>query len=137
MLLQKPLPYETGKMLGISEKTLAIHYDKLYAGYIKKAEEISSELMSFAKGERDLAGANQTYSPLRALKHSEAFARNGVYLHETYFESMTPDSGDASGPLVDNLKERYGSLESFLNYFSACGMAARGWTVLACDSYAG
>ena len=32
----KPLPFDAEKLDGISAKTLAVHHDKLYAGYVAK-----------------------------------------------------------------------------------------------------
>lgn len=127
----KPLPFSQ-PLEGISEKTLAIHHDKLYAGYVAKRNEISEKLEALARG-ADLASANQTYSELRALKNSEAFAVNGVYLHEGYFETLGKN-GKAEGSLVAALEKKFGSLDNFINYFSACGMAARGWVILAWDT---
>lgn len=116
----------------ISEQTLAIHRDKLYAGYVNKKKEISEKLIAYrAAGAFD--SANQTYSDLRALKDGETFAANGVYLHEWYFEVLG-GSGDANGLLAEALAKQYGSVENFLKYFAACGMAARGWVVLAWDT---
>lgn len=127
----KPLPFSVS-LKGISEKTISIHHDKLYAGYVAKKNEIQEKLNALARG-GDVSSANQTYSELRGLKNGETFAVNGVYLHEWYFENLGGD-GNAEGALADSLKEKFGSLENFLAYFSACGMAARGWVVLAWDT---
>ncbi|MEK7073178.1 MAG: superoxide dismutase [Patescibacteria group bacterium] len=131
----KPLPFAT--LSGISEKAMAIHHDKLYVGYVNKRNEINDKLATLSHG-GDVASANATYSELRALMDGATFATNGVYLHEWYFAVLggnpSTSSGQAAGPLVDALKERYGSLENFLGFFNACGMAARGWVVLAIDS---
>ncbi|MBP9864549.1 superoxide dismutase [Patescibacteria group bacterium] len=127
-----PLPF-SGSLQGISEKTISIHHDKLYAGYVAKKNEIGDKLKVLSHG-GDVASANQSYSELRALKDGETFATNGVYLHEWYFEILG-GNGTPSGPLVDALVAQYGSLENFLAYFSACGMAARGWVVLAWDTH--
>lgn len=127
----KPLPF-SAPLQGISEKTLAIHHNKLYVGYVNKKNEIAEKLKTLSHG-GDVSNANQTYSELRALKTDETFAVNGVYLHEGYFDVLGGD-GKPSGALVDALAEKYGSLENFLNYFNACGMAARGWVVLAWDT---
>ena len=127
----KPLPYAPDALKGMSEKTLAIHHDKLYAGYVAKKNEISEKLSALSRG-GDVSSANQSYSELRALKDGETFAVNGVYLHEYYFDTLGGD-GMASGPLVDALAAKYGSLENFVAYFSACGLAARGWVVLCWD----
>ena len=129
----KKLPFSKS-LEGISDKTIKIHHDKLYTGYVKKADEISKKLSDLSKGD-DLSTANQTYSELRALKDGETFAVNGVYLHEYYFDILGGD-GKPEGSLADALAEKYGSLENFINYFSACGMAARGWVVLAWDTKA-
>jgi Fe-Mn family superoxide dismutase len=126
----KPLPFK--KLTGISEKAMEIHHDKLYVGYVNKRNETNEKLRALAHG-GDVASANQTYSELRALLDGFSFAVNGVYLHEWYF-AVLGGKGVPSGPLKDALVERYGSLENFLAFFSACGMAARGWAVLAVDS---
>jgi len=112
---------------------MAIHHDKLYAGYVAKKNEISEKLAALFQG-GDLSSANQSYSELRALKDGETFASNGVYLHEWYFDVLGGD-GQPSGALVDAIKQKYESLEKFMNYFSACGMAARGWVVLCYDTH--
>ena len=36
----KPLPFDQAKLDGISANTIAIHHDKLYAGYVAKSNEI-------------------------------------------------------------------------------------------------
>jgi len=127
------LPFAASSLQGISEKTLTIHHDKLYAGYVAKKNEISEKLEPLSHG-GDVSSANQSYSELRALKDGETFATNGVYLHEWYFDVLGGD-GKPTGPLADALAAKYGSFENFANYFNACGMAARGWVVLAWDTH--
>ncbi len=127
----KPLSFTSLK--GISDKTVAIHHDKLYAGYVTKKDEIAGKLQALEHG-GDVSTANQSFSELRALKDGETFAVNGVYLHEWYFDALGGD-GAATGSLVDALAVQYGSLENFIVYFSACGMAARGWVVLCWDTH--
>lgn len=136
----KPFPF-SGAPVGISEKTLATHHDKLYVGYVNKKNEIAEKLSAISHGVSngvsnggDISSANQTYSELRGLKDGETFANNGVYLHEWYFDVLNGD-GAPSGQLADALAARYGSIENFLKYFAACGMAARGWSVLAFDTH--
>lgn len=122
------------KLKGISDKALAIHTDKLYQGYVKKSKEISEKLREFATGAKDLSSAHHTYSELRGLKEGETFAVNGVYLHEWYFGALG-GSGVPEWPLADALKAKFGTIEQFLAYFKANGMAARGWAVLAWDAH--
>lgn len=127
-----PLPF-SGAQGNISEKTLAIHHDKLYAGYVDKKDEIAEKLKALSQG-GDLSTANQSYSELRALKDGETFAVNGTYLHEWYFENLGGD-GKPTDKISAVLADKYGSLENFLKYFAACGLAARGWVVLAWDTH--
>lgn len=131
----KPLPFQKS-LIGISDKAMQIHHDKLYVGYVNKLKEVSAKLMEMNKSGVGLAEANQTYSELRALRDGETFAANGVYLHEYYFNVLGGD-GAPKGALVDALLEKYGTLERFINFFSATGMAVRGWVVLAWDTHAG
>ncbi len=131
----KPLPFTT-ELDRISKKTLEIHHDKLYVGYVKKADEISKKLVDLAKSGN--AEGNATYSELRALKDSETFAVNGVYLHEWYFDVLGGDGSIADAPeLSKALVEKWGSVEFSLKYMSECGMAARGWAILAWDTKIG
>ncbi|MDO8462997.1 MAG: superoxide dismutase [bacterium] len=128
-----PLPFQTS-LTGISDKALAIHHDKLYVGYVKKMAEVAEKLAAISKDAAGLSAANQTYSELRALRDAETFATNGVYLHEYYFNVLGGD-GKPEGALADAITEKWGSLETFVNFFSATGMAVRGWVVLAWDTH--
>ncbi len=134
----KPLPFEK-ELVGISKKSLEIHHDKLYAGYVKKREEIVEQLKKVQ--ENIWAGkdsGNATYSELRGLKEGETFATNGVYLHEWYFDVLGGDGNWEKAPeLIKAIGEKWGSMENGLKYFSECGMAARGWAILAWDTKVG
>jgi len=131
----KPLPFST-ELVGLSKKTMEIHHDKLYVGYVNKMKEIAAKLKAISADPERLNGANQTYSELRALKSGETFATNGVYLHEHYF-NVLGGTGVPTGPLADAIKEKWGSMETFVGFFSATGMAMRGWVVLAFDTRLG
>ena len=67
----KPLKYK--QLNGLSEKQLSEHHDVLYAGYVKKINEIRAQLSKVSR-----ESANATYSDLRELKVEETFAINGV-----------------------------------------------------------
>src|SRR3989344_6578187 len=123
----KPLVYDAGSLKGISQKTIEIHHGKLYKGYVDKTNEISEKLGELRKSGK--AEGNQVYSELRGLKSGETFARNGMYLHENYFAILGGD-GVPKGEVMDAIVSKFGSMEEFFKYFSACGMAARGWAVL-------
>lgn len=124
----KPLPYN--ELAGISAKTLAVHHDKLYAGYVAKLKEVWEKLTALR--ESGNAAGNATYSELRALKDAETFAANGVYLHEWYFDALGGDGDASKAPeLSVALAAKWGSVDGFISYMTECAMAARGWAVLA------
>ncbi|HHD12004.1 MAG TPA: superoxide dismutase [Deltaproteobacteria bacterium] len=110
---------------GISDEQLSQHIDVLYAGYVKKLNEIREKLKAV-----DLSSANQVYSELRALKVEESFAMNGVVLHELYFENLGGNGSLEGGALKELIAKDFGSFERWQEEFKACAMAARGWVVL-------
>lgn len=126
MTTAKPLTYKS--LAGLSEKQLAEHHDVLYAGYVKKTDEIREKLKSV-----DWSGANGTYSEARELKLEEGFAVNGVRLHEGYFAAMGGQGGKPAGNLLKMIEKDFGSYEKWETEFRALGLCARGWVVLAFD----
>jgi Fe-Mn family superoxide dismutase len=128
----KRLPFRT-PLTGISDRTLKNHHDKLYVAYVDKKNQIENRLEELGREVvRGEEAGNSTYSELRALKDSETYAVNGVYLHEWYFEILGGDGQfENAKELVGAITATYGTIESFIKYFSECAMAARGWTVLA------
>lgn len=122
----KPLPFKK-QLIGISEKTMQIHHDKLYVGYVNKRNEIEEKLAT-----TDRAQANATYSEYGELKREESFAANAIYLHEYYFNVLGGD-GKQTGDLIKAIEAEFGSYDKWLEDFKAAGMCARGWVVLAYD----
>lgn len=123
----KPLPYANDGLKGIGAKTIEIHHDKLYAGYVNKRNEIEESLTKV-----DRSKANQIYSEMRGLKAEETFAANGQILHEVYFSVMGGD-GQQRGEVIDKIKEDFGTLAAWEEDFKASAMCARGWVILAFD----
>ena len=117
---------------GISDNQISQHRDILYKGYVNKLNEIeeSLKLVDFTK-------ANKIFSDFRALKSDETFALNGVVLHELYFENLGGKGAKPSAKLTGLITRDFGSVERWTDNFKACGMAARGWVMLALSSYDG
>ncbi|PYS30128.1 MAG: hypothetical protein DMG11_06265 [Acidobacteria bacterium] len=129
----KTLPFRM-PLNGISDRTLQNHHDKLYVAYVEKKNEIENQLEELGREivRGKPSAGNSTYSELRALKDGETYAVNAVYLHEWYFEVLGGDGQfENARELIDALGNTYGSVESFIKYFSECAMASRGWAVLA------
>ncbi|MGB9598392.1 MAG: superoxide dismutase [Minisyncoccales bacterium] len=121
----KKVPFKTLK--GISEKTISIHHDKLYEGYVKKWQEIQEKLKKI-----DISLANASYSELRELKLEESFAANGILLHENYFDILGGD-GKPEGKILEAIENDFGSFGKWQEEFKAIGLSARGWAILAYD----
>ena len=126
--MRTPKPLQYTQLDGLSEKQLKEHHDVLYAGYIKKIDEIEEKLKTV-----DLASANATSSELRALKIEETFALNGVKLHEGYFDNMKSGGTAPTGKIASLITRDFGSYEKWMTEFKALGLVARGWVVLAYD----
>lgn len=124
----KALKYK--ELPGISEAQLTPHHDVLYAGYVKKLEQIQQRLQEV---EASAEGVNASYAEVRELKVEETFCANGVRLHEAYFDNLTPNGNAPTGRIKELLERDYGSVENWLGCLRNDGMAARGWVVLAYD----
>ncbi len=122
----KPLKYKS--LPGLSERQLSEHHDVLYAGYVKKYNEIVEKTQSV-----DLESTNATYSELRELFVEKNFALNGIKLHESYFDNMTDKPTKIAGTIEQLIVKRWGSVEQWQAEFAALGIAARGWVVLCFD----
>ena len=122
----KPLHYK--KLEGLSEKQLSEHHDVLYAGYVKKWNEIQEKLKM-----TDRSLANGTYSEFGELKREETFALNGIKLHEGYFDNMGDEKNEPPDKITELIKRDFGSYEKWAEDFKALGLAARGWVILAYD----
>jgi Fe-Mn family superoxide dismutase len=117
----------TKSLVGISEKTIAIHHDKLYEGYVKKWQEIQGKIKT-----ADKTLANASYSDLRELKIEESFTANAIILHEAYFDILG-GTGEVSGDILKKMEKDFGSFDSWLSDFKALGLCSRGWVVLGYD----
>ncbi|MBA3678868.1 superoxide dismutase [Candidatus Saccharibacteria bacterium] len=122
----KPLKYK--ELPGLSTKQLSEHHDVLYAGYVKKFNEIVEKSKTV-----DLESTNGSYSELRELFVEKNFTLNGIKLHESYFDNMTDQPSVIDGTIKTLLEKRWGSVEKWQVEFSALGIASRGWVVLAFD----
>lgn len=114
---------------GISDQQIGYHFDTHYKGYVTKINEIWEKLVT-----ADRSKANQNFSDYRVLKVEESFNWMGVILHELYFENMKdgkggPPAGDAKAAI----DAAFGTFDKFKEDFKACGIAFRGWAILAFD----
>lgn len=130
--MEKIAPKEELKprgLTGISDKQIDFHFDTHYKGYVNKLNEVWEKLET-----ADRSKANQNYSEYRSLKVDETFNHMGVVLHELYFENLKDGKGSKpSEKLTELIKKNFGSMEKWKEDFKACGIALRGWAILALD----
>lgn len=125
-------PLKNSDLEGISKEQLEQHHDILYAGYVKKLAEIDRSL---PKADRN--AANGTYSEYGELLRQQAFATNGVTLHEWYFDNLKKGGSAIPAELTTIVEKSWRSWDNFVEAFKAAGIAARGWVVLAYSAYDG
>ncbi len=116
---------------GISDKTNEIHEKKLYSAYVNKRNEVEEKIDKLTT--EDLNAGNQTYSLIRGLKEGETFAANGMILHEIFFDILKGNGNPKGTKIYEAILKEFGSWEKFVEIFTACAMAARGWAILAYD----
>lgn len=121
----RPLKY--AELDGLSVKLLSEHHDVLYAGYVRKLNEIRARL-----SDADMSEANASYSFYGELKREESFTANAIRLHEAYFDNLGGD-GEPSGVITALINRDFGSFPAWCEDLKAAGIAARGWVVLAYD----
>ena len=100
---------------------------KLYKGYVDKMNEVTDKLAQ----QTPPVVANATYSLYRGLKKGETYAAAGVILHEAYFQNMTAKATRPCENTAAALTKHFGSFDRWLDDFTSCASAARGWCLLA------
>ncbi len=116
-------------------KTLSIHYNQIYNGYIKTLNKYLKDFPDLQTLCLDEILFNETLIPL-SVREKVINSASGVYNHQIVFKSITPN------PIVQiskNLKEaieaKYKTLNNFYNEFksAAVGLSGCGYVFLVCD----
>ncbi len=112
---------------GISQKQLDEHLG-LYNGYVKKINEIDSQIKAMTP---DLEKMNATYSPYRELYVEQTYALNGVILHEYYFENIGgAKTAPEQAPMLHKIiTQEFGSWQNYVTHLLAVGKSMRGWAI--------
>ncbi|MEP6935442.1 MAG: Fe-Mn family superoxide dismutase [Nitrospirota bacterium] len=116
-------------LAGISDRTLEMHLT-LYAGYVKAANQLTTQLGELLKDGRIDQEEMPAYSELtRRL----GFEYNGMVLHEYYFENLATGGAGNPGqhaPFVKAAEDSFGSYDRWKLDFSSVGkMRGVGWAV--------
>ena len=130
-------PFELNGLNGISDRTLEMHI-KLYEGYVKAANQLTTQIGEMLKDGRIDHEEMPAYSELtRRL----GFEYNGMVLHEYYFENLhkgrakKPDQGSA---FVKAAEDSFGTYDMWKLDFSSVGMLRGvGWAVCSLNPASG
>jgi len=119
----REFPYNTGI---VSRKAYDDHMT-LYNGYIQKTNEVTNVLTTNPEWNT----ANATASHYRGWKKGETYAINGVILHELYFQNLGNAAGPAGAKMQNLMNRFFGGFDKWVEDFTACATAARGWCIFA------
>lgn len=129
----KPLPFDAGKLKGISEKLIRSHHENNYAGSVNALNVVEQRLAAMFK-EKDLPA--YLYGD---VKREELIRTGSVVLHEQYFANLG-GNGKADGAALKLIDRSFGSFENWEAEFKKTANAlsgGAGWVVLAHNYHTG
>ncbi|MFA9423566.1 MAG: superoxide dismutase [Sedimentibacter sp.] len=109
---------------------LSEHY-ALYLNYINCLNKVNDDL----NGDSIYTNCNQNYSNIRSSQKSKSFCYDAIKLHELYFENLTGNNTQISGPIEIIIKDVFGTYNNFLDKFKCIAMSMRGWVLFCYDKY--
>jgi Fe-Mn family superoxide dismutase len=127
----KPLPFDTTKLKGISEKLIRSHHENNYTGSIKALNAVEQHLSEMLKM-KDMPA--YLYGD---LKREELMRTGSVVLHEGYFANLG-GNGKADGKALKMIEQNFGSYENWEAEFKRTGNAlsgGSGWVILAYNNH--
>ena len=128
-----PLPFKPPRLIGLSERLLASHYENDYGGALRRLNAIDERLDQVDW--RTAPGYE-----INALQREALIAANAVRLHEVYFDclggadGLGSPAGLPSQDFTAAIARDFGSLAHWREQFIAMGKAlagGSGWVVLA------
>jgi superoxide dismutase, Fe-Mn family len=121
----KPLPFKPPRLIGLSERLLASHYENNYGGAVRRLNAIEARLSQ-------LDWSKASVFEINGLKREELIAANSMILHEVYFDGLG-GSGEPAGEIAAALERDFGSVPRWQAEFTAMGKAlagGSGWVLL-------
>ena len=119
-----PLPFDPGKLKGLSEKLLRSHHENNYGGAVKNLNKVEEELARITKDTPAFL--------VGGLKERELVFNNSMVLHELYFANLGGD-GKPGGTIQSALSLAFGSVARWEELFRLTGMSlagGSGWVLL-------
>ncbi len=129
----KPLPFDSTKLKGISEKLIRSHWENNYSGAVRALNAVEQRLAAMLN-DKDLPP--YIYGD---VKREELVRTGSVVLHEQYFANLGGD-GKAGGDVLAAIKQSWGSYEQWEAEFKKTGNAlggGSGWVIFAHNWHTG
>jgi len=129
----RPLPFDPGKLHGLSEKLIRSHWENNYVGAVKALNGVEERLAALLK---DTESPAFVYGD---LKREELIRTGSVVLHDRYFGNLGGE-GRASGKLAELVKAAWGSVDAWEAEFRKTAGAlagGSGWVILAINLHTG
>jgi Fe-Mn family superoxide dismutase len=120
----KDFTHLVGQLPGMTDRQVETHLG-LYAGYVKKLNEIEEKLKTVSPTE-----SNYSYGAYSELKRRETVAFNGTYLHQSYFENMTAQPPEVGSAFRQAIEASWGTWENFVADIKGSAASTPGWVVL-------
>ena len=123
----KPLPFDPGKLPGLSERLIRSHWENNYCGALKALNVIEQRLAAM------LADPELPPYVYGDLKREELLRTGSVRLHELYFGNLGGD-GKAGQAMEQVLAHEFGSYSTWEAEFRRTANAlagGSGWVILA------
>jgi Fe-Mn family superoxide dismutase len=131
--VKEPLPYAKDALAPvISADTMGFHYDKHYAGYVKKANDLTRGGNYAGKSPEDVIRMTADHPDRAAVFNNAAQAWN----HAFFFKCLKPDGGgQPEGALAEMIDAAFGDVVNFKELFltAAKDQFGSGWVWLVLD----
>ncbi len=124
--------FNIGELKGISAKNIEEHL-KLYAGYVKNANNILEKIPQYEGYTKEDAFAPYV---IGELHRRFSFEYNGIRDHEIYFDSLSDGAKelDANSELKKKIEETHGSFDVWMTTFKQLALTRGiGWAILWYD----
>jgi len=128
-----PLPFDAGKLAGLSQRMIQSHWENNYIASVKGLNTVEARLGA--------ALGDEAFPPIvyGTLKREEALRTGSIVLHEHYFANLGGD-GKPSGSVVAALEHAFGSHALWERDFRRTALSlsgASGWCTLTLNSHTG
>lgn len=106
-------------------KTLQIHYETLYRGYVENTNKTEEKL--------EKARSSNDFTNIKCLEKDLSFFGSGAILHELFFKNMGPAIPSSPNViLMEQIQKDFGSYDKFKQQFTESSkvVEASGWNLL-------